>query len=71
MSNPTSKPHNYPSLRKSTGPRPQAGRPSTLKNPIRITITLEEVQKQFCLEQGELSQVIRTLIQEKMNLKIF
>lgn len=63
--------HNYPINRKPTGPRPQAGRPSTLKNPIRVTITLEEEQKQFCLGQGELSQVIRTLIQEKMNLKIF
>lgn len=63
--------HNYPKTRKPTGPRPQAGRPSSLIKPIRVTITLEESQKQFCLEQGELSQVIRTLIQEKMNLKIF
>jgi len=56
--------HNYPKDRKPTGPRPMAGRPSTLKDPVRVTIWLEAEQLGWVKSRGELSEVIRRLIDE-------
>lgn len=70
-SNPPKK-HNYPKERKPGGPRPMAGRPATLKDPVRVTIWLEAEQlawikaqgRILSLSKGELSEVIRRLIDE-------
>lgn len=66
MSSQTSK-HNYPAERKSTGPRPQAGRPAKLANPKRVTIWIEEEQLAWVLSQGDKSEVIRGLIAAAMS----
>lgn len=55
--------HNYPKDRKPTGPRPTAGRPSTLKDPVRLTIWLEAEQLEWVKAQGEPGEVMRRLIE--------
>lgn len=56
--------HNYPAKRKPTGPRPTAGRPSTLKDAVRVTLWLEAEQVAWVKAQGEQGEVIRRLIEQ-------
>lgn len=46
------------------GKRQGSGRPSTLKNPIRVTIWLEAEQVDWLKLQGEQGEVIRRLIEQ-------
>lgn len=43
------------------------GRPSTLQNPVRVTIWLEAEQLAWVKSQGEQGEVIRRLIDEARN----
>lgn len=54
--------HNYPAERQPTGPRPQAGRPANLVNPVTISATVEADDREWLLSQGTISAVIRGLI---------
>ena len=50
------------------GSRQGAGRPATLQEPIRITVTLEKTQADWLAEQNRpASEIIRELIQDKIN----
>lgn len=45
------------------GKREGAGRPSTLKNAVRVTVWLETEQLEWVKAQGEPGEVIRRLIE--------
>lgn len=46
------------------GKRKGAGRPSTLKNAVRVTVWLEAEQLTWVKTQGEPGEVIRRLIEQ-------
>ena len=59
--------HNYPSERKPTGPRPNAGRPAKLEEPQRVTVTLEAAQIKFLKTKAPtVSEAVRAIIEELM-----
>lgn len=56
-------PHNYPSKRKPTGPRPTAGRPAGMVNPVDLTIRIEAADRDWLLTQAAtVAEAIRALI---------
>jgi len=55
--------HNYPKRRKPTGPRPNAGRPAGLVNPVRLSVWVEKDDKDWLsANYDSLSEAIRALI---------
>ena len=54
----------YPTDRKPTGPRPTAGRPAKVADPVRVTLTIEACQLEWLNRQGDKSQTIRDLINQ-------
>lgn len=54
--------HAYPAHRQPTGPRPNAGRPAHLVNPVIISVMIEADDRKWLLSQGTISKVIRNLI---------
>ena len=55
--------HNYPKKRKPTGARPNAGRPSDLVNPARLSVWIEQDDKDWLArEYASFSEAIRALI---------
>ena len=56
----------YPQNRKTTGPRPTAGRPRRVSTPARLTVTIEDSQLEWLARQGDKSATIRRLIAAAM-----
>lgn len=59
-------PNNYPKTRKPTGPRPTAGRPPTIADPVRITITISRADWLWLMDKYQTaSEGVRQLISDK------
>ena len=57
--------HNYPKTRKPTGPRPTAGRPAAIADPVRVTITISREDWAWLVENyGSASEGVRRLIKK-------
>ncbi len=56
-------PRKYPKTRKPTGPRPNAGRPAQLAEPVTITARIEATDRDWLLTQAPtVAEAIRNLI---------
>jgi hypothetical protein len=54
---------NYPKTRKPTGPRPNAGRPATLDQPVKVTAYIETTDRDWLLTQAPtVAEALRALI---------
>lgn len=55
--------HNYPPKRAATGPRPNAGRPAQMVEPVTITARIEAADRDWMLTQAPtIAEAIRNLI---------
>jgi hypothetical protein len=57
------KKHNYPATRADGGPRPNAGRPATIEQPVSITARIEAADRDWLLTQAPtVAEALRKLI---------